>query len=84
VLRVAVIPGINDDEANIRCTGAFAASLPHLAGVSLLPYHNTAVHKYANLNRAYQLHDDETPDMVTMETLAETLRSYGLAVKIGG
>lgn len=84
LLRVAIIPGINDDEENIRRTGAFAASLPHLAGVSLLPYHDTAVHKYANLNRSYQLPDVEIPGMVHMEALAETLRGYKLNVKIGG
>ena len=36
IIRVAVVPGINDDERNIYQTGAFAASLPHLEGVSLL------------------------------------------------
>ena len=84
VIRVAIVPGINDDEENIRRTGAFAASLPYLEGVSLLPYHDTAVHKYASLNRVYQMGDVEHPADERMAALAEILRGYGLDVKIGG
>jgi len=84
VMRVAIVPGINDDEENIRRTGAFAASLPHLEGVSLLPYHDTAVHKYASLNRSYQMGDVELPADERMAALAEILRGYGLDVTIGG
>jgi pyruvate formate lyase activating enzyme len=34
LLRVPIIPGINDDDENIRQIGAFAATLPHLTPVS--------------------------------------------------
>ena len=84
VIRVTIVPGINDDEENLRRTGVFAASLPYLEGVSLLPYHDTAVHKYASLDRAYQMGDVESPADERMEALAEILREYGLEVKIGG
>jgi pyruvate formate lyase activating enzyme len=75
---------MNDDEENIRRTGSFAASLPHLEGVSLLPYHDSAVHKYASLNRPYQMGDVELLADERMGALAEILRGYGLEVKIGG
>ena len=84
ILRMAVVPGINDDEQNLRRTGEFAAALPHLQGMSLLPYHDTAVHKYANLNRAYAIPDVRPPSDERMAAIAETLRGYGLDVKIGG
>jgi pyruvate formate lyase activating enzyme len=84
ILRMAVVPGINDDVQNLRRTGEFAAALPHLQGVSLLPYHDTAVHKYANLNRAYAIPDIRPPTEEKMADIAATLRGYGLDVKIGG
>jgi len=84
VLRLVIVPGINDHEENIRQTGAFAASLPHLESVSLLPYHDTAVHKYANLDRIYPMPDVSAPPAEQMIHFAEVLRGCGLAVKIGG
>jgi pyruvate formate lyase activating enzyme len=54
-LRVPVIPGVNDDDESIRQIAAFAASLPHLLGIDLLPYHTTAADKYARMNKPYKL-----------------------------
>jgi len=51
ILRVPIIPGINDDDEDIRQLGAFAAALPHVNKMSLLPYHPTAVEKYRLLHR---------------------------------
>ena len=84
VLRVAIVPGINDDPENLRRTAEFAASLPFLESVSLLPYHDTAVHKYANMNREYHLPDVVPPADDRMGALADFLRGYGLKVKVGG
>ena len=54
-LRVPVIPGVNDDDESIRQIAAFAASLPHLQGIDLLPYHTTAADKYARMNKPYRV-----------------------------
>jgi pyruvate formate lyase activating enzyme len=54
-LRVPVIPGVNDDDKSIRQIAAFAASLPHLQGIDLLPYHTTAADKYARMGKPYKL-----------------------------
>jgi pyruvate formate lyase activating enzyme len=54
-LRVPVIPGVNDDDETIRQIAAFAASLPRLDGIDLLPYHTTAADKYARMNKPYRL-----------------------------
>jgi pyruvate formate lyase activating enzyme len=84
VLRVPVIPGINDDEANIRQTGAFAAGLPHLIRVDLLPYHRAGAEKYGRLHRAYDLPETCPPSEERMADIARTLRTFGLHVKTGG
>lgn len=54
-LRVPVIPGVNDDDESMGQIAAFAASLPRLDGIDLLPYHTTAADKYARMNKPYQL-----------------------------
>lgn len=84
ILRYAIIPGINDDAANIRQTGEFAARLPGVNEISLLGYHGTAVDKYQRIAKPYQLANLHTPSDDHMNTIAATLREYGLQVKIGG
>jgi pyruvate formate lyase activating enzyme len=54
-IRVPVIPGVNDDDESIRQIAAFAASLPHLQGIDLLPYHTTAADKYVRMGKPYKL-----------------------------
>ena len=82
VLRVTVIPGINDDDASLRQIGAFAAALPHLDGVDLLPYHHIGVDKYVRLDRPYQLTATRPPAAERMAEMAHLLRQFGLSVQI--
>jgi pyruvate formate lyase activating enzyme len=84
ILRVPVIPGVNDDEESSRQIGVFAASLPHLREVDLLPYHHTAIDKYERLGRAYALAGARPPSAMRMSAIAGVLQSFGLRVKIGG
>ena len=84
VLRVPVIPGINDDDGNVQELGAFAAGLPHLAQVDLLPYHHTARGKYERLDKRYGLSEISPPSDERMAEIAGTLSGFGLKVEIGG
>jgi len=84
ILRVPVIPGVNDDAESVRQVGAFAATLPALQRVDLLPYHATAEEKYRRLDKAYQLAGVSAPSAQHMADLAEIMRGLGLSVRIGG
>jgi pyruvate formate lyase activating enzyme len=84
VVRVPIIPGINDDEENIRETGALAARLRSLERVDLLPYHDAALQKYARFDKHYELPETRPPSEEHMTDLARTLRGFGLQVQIGG
>jgi len=84
ILRMAIIPGINDDADNIRRTAEFAAALPHLQGVSLLPYHTAAIDKYQRLHLPYGIAEITPPSAERLAEIAQTLNSFGLQVKIGG
>jgi pyruvate formate lyase activating enzyme len=49
LVRIPVIPGINDDDENMEATAAFLTEKTSVRQVELLPYHNMADHKYAGL-----------------------------------
>lgn len=84
IVRAPVIPGVNDDDEAIRQLGAWAAALPGLRQVDLLPYHHLSADKYARLNRAYRLETTHPPSESRMHEIAQNLRGFGLCVNVGG
>jgi pyruvate formate lyase activating enzyme len=84
ILRVPVVPGINDDAANIDQIGALAAALPGIERVDILAYHRAGGDKYARLGRANPMPPAEPPSDEHMAAIKRALESYGLRVKIGG
>ena len=82
VARLPLIPGINDDEANLVESGKFLASLPQLESVELMGYHDLAQAKYEALGMEYKLVGLKGPEEEEMRNAAEVLRSYGLNVVI--
>lgn len=83
ILRLPVIPGINDDDDNVRHIAAFAAALPHLDGIDILPYHRIGLDKYSRLNMDYKLPEISSPSSDKIAAIAQTLREFGLPVKTG-
>jgi pyruvate formate lyase activating enzyme len=83
-IRVPVIPGVNDDEANIEATAAFVRSLPGIRKVDLLPYHPTGEAKFARAGLNDALHGTRAPAPAHLEALAAHFRERGLMTTIGG
>jgi len=81
IVRVPIVPGYTDDEANIAAIGDFAREFPRLDYVELLPYHRFAEAKYRRLGRAYELEGVEPPPQERLDALAAILRQRGLCVK---
>ena len=84
VLRVPVMPGINNDHESMARIGTFAAALPALLRVDLLPYHHTAAAKYERLGRVYPLAGMRPPSDEVMAEAGRILSGFDLEVKIGG
>jgi pyruvate formate lyase activating enzyme len=80
VLRVPIIPGVNEDDDSIRRMGAFAAALPGLVGVDVLPYHLIGAEKYERFGRPYSLVGLAPPAEERMTEIAGMLAGFGLAV----
>jgi len=53
IIRIPVIPGVNDTDEHYRAVAELVAGAPALERVELLPYHVTAGAKYAMLGKAY-------------------------------
>jgi pyruvate formate lyase activating enzyme len=84
IVRVAVVPGINDDEDNLSRLGEFVASLAYPPQVDILPYHKIGLEKYKRLKRAYSLPETQPPSDERIAEIAATLRGFSLQVKTGG
>jgi pyruvate formate lyase activating enzyme len=78
---VPIIPGINDDEENLRQTGAFAAALPCLKRLDVLPYHRAGADKCSRLNRVYGLPETRPPSDERVSEMAQILQGFGLQTK---
>jgi pyruvate formate lyase activating enzyme len=83
-IRVPIIPGVNDDEANLTATAAFLAPLAGIRQVDLLPYHPTGEAKFARVGMTYALHGTPSPSIQHLEALAALFRAKGLNTTIGG
>lgn len=82
-LRVPLIPGINDDEANLAAVARFAASLPGVRQVSVLPYHKFGVDKSRRLGLKSSLAGLEPPSPAQVQRVVEQFRAGGLNAKAG-
>ncbi len=84
IIRIPVIPGFNDEKANIEATGKFTASLPGVIRVDILPFNRGGKEKSARLTAQSKHLQVETPNEEQMNSIAKNLSKYGFEVKIGG
>jgi pyruvate formate lyase activating enzyme len=83
VVRLPVIPGVNDDNDNMNALSEFL--LPSgLREIDLLPYHRLGSDKYRRLHQSYGMEGVVPPSDAQMEALAARLRRDGFTVRIAG
>ena len=85
IVRVPVVPTFNDTPAEIEAIARFAASLPGVEQLHLLPYHRLGQDKYGQLGRDYTLPELRPPEQARMEELKTLVeRVTPLRCQIGG
>lgn len=84
IIRIPLIPGMNDDVQNIEETGQFLRKIGNVQQVDLLPYHNIALHKYEQMQKKYELRQVLPPSAEQIQAIQMKLESFGLKVKVGG
>jgi pyruvate formate lyase activating enzyme len=83
IVRIPIIPGVNDDSDNMDALSGFLSSL-HLRQIDLLPYHRIGSDKYHRLHLSYRMEGVVPPTAEQMETIAVRLKHDGFRVRIGG
>ena len=82
-VRIPVIPGVNDNDANIEESCGFLEHL-RLSRIDLLPYHEIAIEKYKRLNAEYGMAGTKPPSNERIQTIAKRFSDQGFVVRIGG
>ena len=80
VVRVPVVPGVNDDEKNISATAAFIREHMTWKRMELLPYHSLGHVKYAMLDMESSWKEFKVPSKEKMESLRRLIRAEGVEV----
>ena len=81
IIRIPVIPGINDSIDNVKSIADFVSSL-NIKNIDLLPYFKYHLKKYERLNRKYSLYNLNPPTEEKMQELKGIIEKYGLFVHI--
>jgi pyruvate formate lyase activating enzyme len=81
IIRIPLVPGINNDEENLQQTATFLSTLGHVPQVELLPYHNIAEAKYAGLGMSYDMDKIHPLSNDQMHAFVDLMTSFGLQVK---
>lgn len=77
-LRYVLVPGLTDDENEIREIAAFAAGLGNVERVDVLPFHQLGRYKWEKLGIAYQLNEVQPPPPELVERVCDQFRAEGL------
>lgn len=76
IIRVPIIPGINDTEEELEQIGKFCSELRYLHYMQLLPYHRLGTDTYKKLRRPYLLTDVLTPSSDHMLQCRKIVNQY--------
>ncbi|MCJ7447077.1 MAG: glycyl-radical enzyme activating protein [Bacteroidales bacterium] len=86
MIRIPVIPGINDDDDHLESLREFIMNNKNenLKKINLLPYHKIGSSKYKKFNIPYRMSDAQQPSRQRMNELKMFFSETGIKVKIGG
>ncbi|MEM3507401.1 MAG: glycyl-radical enzyme activating protein [Candidatus Bathyarchaeia archaeon] len=82
IIRIPIIPTLNDSESNINKLINFIKKFKRLDGIDILPYHKLGIAKYEMLEREYQLKDIQPPNEIGLSRIKSFLEDYGFKVRI--
>lgn len=81
-IRIPLIPGINDDESNLRQTAEFISGLKGVTSVEIMGYHEIGLSKYQALDLPYRLKEIHPPSIAQIQEAASSFNNIGIPVKV--
>jgi pyruvate formate lyase activating enzyme len=82
IVRVPVVPGVNDCAEDVLGLSDLLAHLP--VRVELMPYHRAGAEKYPRLGREYTLAETVPPTVAEISHLATRMEAAGVTVPVAG
>jgi glycyl-radical enzyme activating protein family len=83
IIRIPLIPGLNDDKKNISETIKIAKE-NGISEIHILPYHTLGMDKYKRLQKEYKLKALEKRDLEYIEDLKAMVEEENIKCVIGG
>jgi pyruvate formate lyase activating enzyme len=83
IVRLPLVPGVNDDAENIIQTAEFLRSLGGITRISLLPFHRLGKDKYRGLQKKDVFEDFTLPSPARLEEIKRDLTSFGFTILTG-
>ncbi|MBB3210321.1 pyruvate formate lyase activating enzyme [Rhodopirellula rubra] len=77
-IRFVLVPGLTDDETNVRGVAKFVAGLKSVERVEVLPFHKLGESKYEQLGMRYQLGDTPAPTSGQVARCREIFSTEGV------
>jgi pyruvate formate lyase activating enzyme len=86
MIRIPVIPGINDDPSHLDSLIAFINIMKtaRIRMINLLPYHKAGLAKYRKFGRENMMGPVEQPTSERMKEIKKLFSETGIKIKIGG
>ena len=83
IYRLPMVHGVNCDRENIRATAELIASMPgENRHIDLLPWHNIAIRKYEQLDKAYEFADSfEVPTPQEISAAVMIFAKHGIEAR---
>jgi len=83
IIRLPLVSGVNDDEANLSEMAGFLRSLKTVTEISLLPFHRMGKEKYKGLQKQNASEHLNPPSRERLEKIKSGLESHGFSVRVG-
>jgi len=80
IVRVPIIPGINDSSGEVEAIAEFVREFPNLQYLELLPFHRLGEGKYLALGLKYPASNLVAPTKDKMRELTNAARKHGINV----
>jgi pyruvate formate lyase activating enzyme len=83
LFRMPLVPGVNDDEQNIKETADFLHGLGGKAQqIELMPYHRLGKGKYESMDKPYLVPDIKSPDSGHVESVKKAFEDNGIVCSV--
>ena len=76
-VRFTLVPGLNDDPANIDALARFVAPMKNVEWVEVQPFHQLGAFKWKAMGLEYKLANTEPPSPALIERVLGQFRAAG-------